>query len=390
LDLDGAVVDDFQLINRYREMSNTPEVDEAIDQIINEFIVQEDAERLPVSLDLDYVDNLEEELKIRIQAEFDGLLKQLNFHKDAYSVVRQWYVDGRVYYYIIVDEANEQNGILELRLIDPRTIKKVREVTRKRHEESQVDIVEVQREYFVYNPMGFVAPNINGVSQGAPTGSMLQYNGIKITCDAIAYVPSGLFDPNRRTVLSWLHKGIKPMNMLRMMEDSCVIYRIARAPERRVFYIDVGNLPKGKAEQYLNDLMLKYRNKLVYDVSTGELRDDRKHMSMLEDFWLPRKEGNKGTEITTLPAGQNSLGNGRRRLLPQEALSRAQPATLTHRPKHGILSRPRHGNLARRTALHQVHSSSAGAVRWLVRPVARTPVASQEHHDAAGLGPHQG
>jgi hypothetical protein len=167
---------------------------------------------MPVSLDLDYVDNIEEELKIRIQAEFDSLLKQLNFHKDAYSVVRQWYVDGACLLLLIVDEANPENGILELRLIDPRTIKKVREVTRKRHEETQVDIVEVQREYFVYNPMGFVAPNINGVSQGAPTGSMLQYNGIKITCDAIAFVPSGLFDPNRRTVLSWLHKGIKPMN----------------------------------------------------------------------------------------------------------------------------------------------------------------------------------
>ena len=304
LDLDGAVVDEFQLINRYREMSNTPEVDEAVDQIINEMVVQ-DAERMPLQLNLDYCEELDEEVKIRIQAEFDSLLKQINFHKDAYSIVRQWYIDGRIYYYLIVDEEQPQNGILELRIIDPRTVKKVREVTRKRHEETQVDVVEVQREYFVYNPMGFVAPNINGMASGAPSGSMLQYNGIKIPCDTVAFTPSGLFDANRRTILSWLHKAIKPLNLLRMMEDSCVIYRVARAPERRVFYIDVGNLPKGKAEQYLNDIMLKYKNKLVYDVGTGELRDDRKFMSMLEDFWLPRREGGKGTEITTLPAGQN-------------------------------------------------------------------------------------
>lgn len=304
LDLDGAVVDDHAQINRYREMANVPEVDEAIDQIINECVIQ-DAGRMPVSLDLDYADNIEEDIKIRIQAEFDSLLKQLNFHKDAYTVVRQWYVDGRIYYYCIVDENAPQDGIKELRLTDPRTIKKVREVTRKRHEETQTDIVKVQREYFTYNPMGFVAPNAQNNVGGGSTGSMMQYNGIKIPSDSIAFTPSGLFDANRRTILSWLHKAIKPLNLLRMMEDSCVIYRIARAPERRVFYIDVGNLPKGKAEQYLNDTMMKYRNKLVYDVTTGEMRDDRKFMSIMEDFWLARREGGKGTEITTLPAGQN-------------------------------------------------------------------------------------
>ena len=305
LDLDGTVVDDFQLINRYREMQIVAEVDEAIDQIINEIVIQ-DSGRMPVTLNLDYVDEmqLDDESKIRIQAEFDSLLKQMHFHKNAYAIVRQWYIDGRLYYHCLVDETDPQSGIQELRLIDPRTIRKVREVARKRHQDTQMDLVEVQREYFVYNPMGFVAPSGVSGTTGS-TASMLQYNGIKLTMDAVAFCPSGLFDANKRTVLSWLHKAIKPLNLLRMMEDSCVIYRVARAPERRVFYIDVGNLPKQKAEQYLYDIMQKYRNKLVYDVATGDIRDDRKFMSIMEDFWLPRREGGKGTEITTLPAGQN-------------------------------------------------------------------------------------
>lgn len=305
LDLDGAIVDDFQLINRYREMQVIAEVDEAIDQIINEMVVQ-DAGRMPVSLDMDYIDDdvLDEKTKIRIQAEFDSLLKQLHLHKDGYSVVRQWYVDGRIYYHLLVDENSPEDGIQELRLIDPRTIRKVREVTRKRHDETQMDLVEVQREYFVYNPMGFVAPT-NMAGQSGATASMLQTSGVKLTLDSVAFCPSGLYDANKKTVLSWLHKAIKPLNLMRMMEDSCVIYRVSRAPERRVFYIDVGNLPKAKAEQYLYDIMQKYRNKLVYDVSTGDIRDDRKFMSIMEDFWLPRREGGKGTEITTLPAGQN-------------------------------------------------------------------------------------
>ena len=305
LDLDGTIVDDFQLINRYREMQIIAEVDEAIDQIINEMVIQ-DAGRMPVTLNLDNVDEstLDKKLTIRIQAEFDNLLKMMNFHKDAYSVVRAWYIDGRLYQHLVVDEEHPEEGIQELRVVDPRCIRKVREVTRKRHQETQMDLVEVQREYFVYNPMGFVAPT-NIAGQTGSTASMLQYNGVKITLDAIAFTPSGLYDSNKRTVLSWLHKAIKPLNLMRMMEDSCVIYRVARAPERRVFYIDVGNLPKGKAEQYLYDIMQKYRNKLVYDVATGDVRDDRKFMSIMEDFWLPRREGGKGTEIVTLPAGQN-------------------------------------------------------------------------------------
>lgn len=304
LDLDGSVADDFMLINRYREMQYVAEVDEAIDQIINEMVIQ-DAGRMPVSINLDNVTDFDEKTKIRIQAEFDGILKQMKFHKDAYSVVRQWYTDGRLYYHLVVDDKEPTRGIQEMRLVDPRCIKKVRELSRKRHQESQVDIIEVLREYYVYNPMGYAAPSGGtGVSTGT-SASMLQYNGIKLTMESVAYVPSGLYDSTKKSVLSWLHKAIKPLNLLRMMEDSCVVYRIARAPERRVFYIDVGNLPKQKAEQYLYDIMQKYRNKQVYDVNTGEIRDDRKFMSIMEDFWLPRREGGKGTEITTLPAGQN-------------------------------------------------------------------------------------
>ena len=302
LDLDGGVVDDFQLINRYREMQIIAEVDEAIDQIVNELVVQ-DADRLPVSLNLDFTD-LTPELKARVQAEFINLLKMMNFHRDAYSIVRQWYIDGRLYLHLVVDESSTKSGIQELRIVDPRTIRKVREVQNKRHPETQSDIVEVEREYFVYNPMGFVSPSGRGASQ-SPNGALMNYQGVRIAADSVAFCPSGLYDANKRTVLSWLHKAIKPLNLLRMVEDSSVIYRVSRAPERRVFYIDVGNLPKAKAEQYLYDIMQKHRNKLVYDTATGEVRDDRKFMSMLEDFWLPRREGGKGTEVSSLPGGQN-------------------------------------------------------------------------------------
>ena len=300
LDLDGGIVDDFQLINRYREMQIVAEVDEAIDQIVNELVVQ-DADRLPVSLNLDFV-NLTPVLKSRIQAEFIGLLKMMNFHRDAYSIVRQWYIDGRLYLHLVVDSGDTKAGIQELRIVDPRTIRKVREVQRKRQNETQFDIIEIAREYFVYNPMGFISPS---GAASSPNGAMMNYNGVRIAADSVAFCPSGLYDANKRTVLSWLHKAIKPLNLLRMIEDSTVIYRVSRAPERRVFYIDVGNLPKAKAEQYLYDIMQRHRNKLVYDTATGEVRDDRKFMSMLEDFWLPRREGGKGTEVTSLPGGQN-------------------------------------------------------------------------------------
>tara|TARA_R110000868_G_scaffold79604_35_gene226514 strand:+ start:10055 stop:11785 length:1731 start_codon:yes stop_codon:yes gene_type:complete len=303
LDLDGSVVDDFQLINRYREMQIIAEVDEAIDQIINEIVVQ-DTDRLPVSLNLDFAD-LEDPIKARVQAEFINILKMMNFHKDAYTVLRQWYIDGRLYVHLMVDESAPKSGIQEVRIVDPRTIRKVREVARKRHQETQFDIVEVVREYYVFNPMGFVSPNGGQGMSASASAAGMQTSGIRVASDAVAFCPSGLYDSNKKSVLSWLHKAIKPLNLLRMIEDSSVIYRVSRAPERRVFYIDVGNLPTQKAEQYLYSIMQKYRNKLVYDVATGEIRDDRKFMSMLEDFWLPRKEGGKGTEITTLPGGQN-------------------------------------------------------------------------------------
>lgn len=284
-------------------MQVVAEIDEAVDQIINELVVQ-DGDRIPVSLNLDYIPELDDTMKARLQAEFVGLLKLLHFHRDAYTTIRQWYVDGRLYLHVMVDESAPKSGIQELRVIDPRTIRKVREVARKRHQDTQFDIIEVIREYYVYNPMGFVAPsNTSGI--GNPSAAMLNYNGIRIASDAVAFCPSGLYDANKKTVLSWLHKAIKPLNLLRMIEDSTIIYRVSRAPERRVFYIDVGNLPKAKAEQYMYDIMQKHRNKLVYDVNTGEIRDDRKFMSMLEDFWLPRREGGKGTEIQTLPGGQS-------------------------------------------------------------------------------------
>lgn len=302
LDLDGTTVDDFQTIQRYREMSFMAECDEAIDQIINELVIQDNG-RMPVSLDLDDVVDLDESVKVRIQAEFDGLLKQMQFHKDAYSVVRQWYIDGRLYYHLVVDEKDTEAGIQELRLIDPRCIKPVREVVRKRHPETQADIIEVQQEYYAFNPMGHMAPQA-GMSSGSAS-AMMYNNSTRLTKDSVVFCPSGLYDSSKRVVLSWLHKAIKPLNLLRMMEDSCVIYRVSRAPERRVFYIDVGSLPKAKAEAYLEDIMKKYRNKLVYDVNTGEIRDDRKFMSIMEDFWMPRREGGKGTQIETLPAGQN-------------------------------------------------------------------------------------
>lgn len=305
LDVDISVVDDFSLINRYREMQLVAEVDEAIDQIINEIVIQ-DAARMPVSINLDVIEDdiIKEDIKARIRAEFDSILKLMNMHKDAYSIVRQWYVDGRLFYHLIIDDENAKKGIQELRSIDPRCIRKIREVQRKRHPETQAEILEVQREYYTFNPMGFVAP-ANGSGASITNVGMMQQNGIRITKESIAFVPSGLYDSNKKSVLSWLHKAIKPLNLMRMMEDSCVIYRVSRAPERRVFYVDTGSLPKIKAEQYLNDMMQKYRNKLVYDHTSGEIRDDRKFMSIMEDFWMPRREGGKGTEITTLPGGQN-------------------------------------------------------------------------------------
>ena len=293
VDLDGSVRNEIELITRYREMANHPELEMAIDDIVNEAITHDVTGRT-VNI---VTDNLKqpETIKKKIHEEFENVLKMLNFGNLADDLFKRWYIDGRIYYHVVVNEFKPKEGIQELRYIDPRKIRKVREVKKDRDPKTGAQIVASIAEYYVYNDRGTVTQtytsNVNA--------------GIRIAPESIINVNSGLMDAKNTFVISYIHKAIKPLNQLRMIEDAIVIYRLSRAPERRIFYIDVGNLPKGKAEQYLKDIMTKYRNKMVYDANTGELRDDRKHMSMLEDFWLPRREGGKGTEITTLPAGQN-------------------------------------------------------------------------------------
>jgi hypothetical protein len=293
VDLEGSVRNEIELITRYREMSNHPECQMAIDEIANEAITHDDQGKV---VDI-VLDNLKqpETIKKKIIEEFNNVLKMLNFSNLADDVFKRWYIDGRVFYHIVVNDKNPKEGIQELRYIDPRKIRKVREIKKDRDPKTGAMVVVSVAEYYVYNDRGTTTQTFtSNVGQG-----------IRIAPDAIINVNSGLMDAKNTFVISYLHKAIKPLNQLRMIEDAIVIYRISRAPERRIFYIDVGNLPRGKAEQYLRDIMIKYRNKLVYDANTGEIRDERKHMSMLEDFWLPRREGGKGTEITTLPAGQN-------------------------------------------------------------------------------------
>jgi hypothetical protein len=293
VDLEGSVRNELELITRYREMSNHPECDMAITEIVDEAITHDDDGRV-VDVILDKLKQ-PETIKKKIREEFDNVLKMMNFSNMADDIFRRWYIDGRIYYHVIVNEANPKEGIKELRYIDPRKIRKVREIQKGRDPKTGADIIKSMADYYIYNDRG-----ISTQGYSASTNS-----GLRISPDSIINVNSGMMDAKNTFVISYLHKAIKALNQLRMIEDAVVIYRISRAPERRVFYIDVGNLPKGKAEQYLRDVMVKYRNKMVYDASTGELRDDRKHMSMLEDFWLPRREGGKGTEITTLAAGQN-------------------------------------------------------------------------------------
>ena len=293
VDLEGSVRNEIELVTRYREMANHPELEMAIDDIVNEAITHDVTGK---TVDI-VLDNLKqpETIKKKITEEFHNVLKMLNFGNLSDDLFKRWYIDGRIYYHVVVDETKPRDGIQELRYIDPRKIRKVREIKKDRDPKTGAQIISSIAEYYVYNDKGTVTQsytsNVNA--------------GLRIAPESIINVNSGLMDAKNTFVISYLHKAIKPLNQLRMIEDAVVIYRLSRAPERRIFYIDVGNLPKGKAEQYLKDIMAKYRNKMVYDASTGELRDDRKHMSMLEDFWLPRREGGKGTEITTLPAGQN-------------------------------------------------------------------------------------
>ena len=292
VDLDGTAKNDVELISRYREMAMQPEIESAIDDIIGEAICQDDDGKI-IQIVLDDLKQ-PEKIKNAIKAEFETINRLLNYKNMAQDIFRRYYVDGRLYYHIIIDREKPMEGIKELRYIDPRKLRKVREVKKQKDERTGVDVVNVINEYYIFNDK-------------VSTGSSQNFGpiGVRITTDSIVSVVSGLMDSRRAVVLSYLHKAIKPLNQLRMIEDATVIYRISRAPERRIFYIDVGNLPKLKAEQYLRDIMVKYKNKLVYDANTGEVRDDRKHLSMLEDFWLPRREGGKGTEITTLPGGQN-------------------------------------------------------------------------------------
>ena len=284
---------ELDLIRRYREIALHPECDMAIEDIVNEAIVSNENQQ-SVQLDLRNL-NYNDSIKKAIRDSFREVLDLLNFDTKGHDIFRRWYVDGRVYYHKIIDKESPRKGITELRYIDPRKIKKVREVRKNRVDgmPGSFAMTDKYQEFFLFNERGI-----------HPTATS-NAGGLQIATDAIAYCPSGLIDQTANIVLSYLHKAIKPVNQLRMIEDAVVIYRIARAPERRIFYIDVGNLPKIKAEQYLRDVMARYRNKLVYDASTGEIRDDRNYMSMLEDFWLPRREGGRGTEISTLPGGQN-------------------------------------------------------------------------------------
>lgn len=289
VDLDGVVRNEIELITRYREMSMQPELETAIDEIVNEAIVQDDDGH---SIDIN-MDELKQSaaVKRKIEEEFRTVLKLLDFSTLGYDIFRRWYIDGRMFYHIMIDDKSPAKGIQELRYVDPRRIRKIREIEKTKDPKTAMEVIRTIKEYYLYNERGVVGSHSN--------------LGAKIAVDAVVNVNSGLMDSKRAMVLSYLHKAIKPLNQLRMVEDATVIYRLSRAPERRVFYVDVGNMPTIKAEQYLRDVMVKYRNKLVYDSNTGEIKDDRKHLSMLEDFWLPRREGSRGTEITTLPGGQN-------------------------------------------------------------------------------------
>ena len=303
INLDRSAKNDWDLIRKYRQTAENPECDMAIEDIVNETVTA-DEDDTSVKINLDYVP-VSDAIKGKMGDEFKEILRLLDWKDRGHYIFKRWYIDGRIFYHKMVDRASPRKGIAEVRYIDPKFIKKVRMVEKTMDRQggpnhNEVDLVKRTQEFFVYNEAG-VYPLFQGTA--GPPGKNNQ--GIKVTPDSITYVTSGIFNPTTKQVYGHLHKAIRPVNQLRMMEDALVIYRIARAPERRIFYIDVGNLPKPKAEQYLKDVMNRYRNKVVYDATTGELKDDRNHQSMLEDFWLPRREGGRGTEITTLPAGQN-------------------------------------------------------------------------------------
>jgi len=299
VDLEGAVRNEAELVSKYREISMHPDIEMAVDDIVNEAIVMDPKKEI-VSLNLDDLEQ-PENIKKMILEEFDTVIELLEFNQHAYEIFRKWYVDGRLYYHLIIDEKAPREGIKELRYVDPRKIRKIKTQKRvKANKNTNVIINKTAEEFYIYNDKGFAKAPTQGSTYNDPASQ-----GIRIAVDSVVNVSSGLVNVPGDMVIGYLQKAIKPLNQLKSMEDSLVIYRISRAPERRIFYIDVGNLPKMKAEQYLRDIMTRFKNRVVYDAQTGEIRDDRKHMTMLEDFWLPRRDGGKGTEITTLPGGQN-------------------------------------------------------------------------------------
>jgi hypothetical protein len=288
MDLEGVIKNENDLIRRYREVSQYSDCDGAIEDIVNEAIVANEQKK-PVEIVLDEL-KLSEPIKKKIREEFGNVLDLLKFDERAHETFRTWYIDGRLYYQILINQDNVKDGIVELRYIDPRKIRRIKNIKKEKQAVTGVEVVKEIEEYYLYNDKGITEQTTQGV---------------KLSIDSVVHVPSGYVDQNTGMMMSYLHKAIKPVNQLKMIEDALVIYRISRAPERRIFYVDVGNLPKLKAEQYVTDIMNKFRNKIVYDATTGETRDDRRHLSMMEDFWMPRREGGKGTEITTLPGGQN-------------------------------------------------------------------------------------
>ena len=290
VDMEGGVMSEAELIRRYRETSLVPECDSAIEDIVNECITSDTSDKI-VTLDLRDV-KLSDSIKTKIQEEFNHILSLMKFNQNSHELFRKWYVDGRIYFHKVVDSKRPKFGLVDLRNVDPLKIKKVRNVEEEKGKDGIKRIKSIE-EFYVFNDKGF------------DKSSAVEGSTLKIAPEAVCYTTSGLLDYNKNAVIGYLHKALKTSNQLSMMEDALVIYRLSRAPERRIFYIDVGNLPKAKAEQYLAETMNKYRNKLIYNADTGEIKDDRKHMSMLEDFWLPRREGGRGTEITTLPGGQN-------------------------------------------------------------------------------------
>lgn len=308
VDLEGSVRTEAELVTKYRQMVQFPECDSAVDEIVNEMISVGEDKIVDINLEddtLKQINFMSDPVKKAVQAEFKNILRLLEFNKYAYEIGRKWYIDGRLYYHAVIDPKTPQAGIQELRYIDPRKIRKVREVQRKRIpvpiQVGDATLPKTVNEYFIYNDRGFSA-TARPAGSTATTGGT---TGLKIAKDSIIHCVSGITDPNGTLVLSYLHKAIRVLNQLKTLEDAVVIYRLSRAPERRIWYIDVGNLPKMKAEQYVRDIMVKHKNRLVYDAATGEIRDDRKFMTLLEDYWLPRMEGGRGTEVTTLPGGQN-------------------------------------------------------------------------------------